>query len=170
LKKSLLQRRGLLEYLPPAFHWISVAQTSSSQTTLLSGRLRLALTLLAIGLAALLGVARALEPNPRGRGTHEQLGLPPCTFVVLFGRPCPSCGMTTAWAWLVRGEVRAALRANASGALMAMLALVGVPWLLASAARGRWLPGTPGPALAAAGAVALVVIALVQWGWRLLAG
>ncbi len=147
-----------------------MAQTGTSRTVLLSGRLRLALTLLAIGLAALLGVAWALEPNPKGRGTHEQLGLPPCTFVVLFGRPCPTCGMTTSWAWLMRGEVRAALRANASGTLLGMLALVGVPWLLASAGRGRWLPGTPGPALTAVAAVALVVIALVQWGWRLLAG
>ena len=168
--KSLLHGGGLSEYLPPAFHWISVAETSTSRTVLLSGRYRLGLTLLAIGLAALLGVARALQPNPQGRGTHQQLGLPPCTFVALFGRPCPTCGMTTSWAWLMRGHVVAALRSNASGALLGMLALAGVPWLLVSAARGRWLPGTPGPEVTAGMAVALVAIALIQWGWRLLAG
>jgi len=149
---------------------MSVAETSTSRTALLSGRYRLGLILLAIGLAALLGLARALEPNPQGRGTHQQLGLPPCTFVVLFGRPCPTCGMTTSWAYLVRGHVVAALRSNTSGALLGMLALVGVPWLLVSAVRGRWLPGTPNAEVTAGLAVTLVVIALIQWGWQLLAG
>jgi hypothetical protein len=78
--------------------------------------------------------------------------------------------MTTAWAWLMRGQVAAALRSNAAGALLGMLALAGVPWLLVSAARGRWLPCTPGPVAAAWMAVALVLIALIQWGWRLLGG
>jgi hypothetical protein len=149
---------------------MSVAETSTSRTAPLSGRYRAGLTLLAIGLAALLAVARALQPNPQGRGTHQQLGLPPCTFMALFGRPCPTCGMTTSWAYLVRGRVAAALWCNTSGTLLGMWAVASVPWLLVSAARGRWLPGTPGTGVTAGMAVALVVIALVQWGWRLLAG
>src|SRR5207247_577108 len=56
---------------------------------------RLMFVAAALGMTALLGVARLVEPDLRGYGTHEQLGLPPCTFRLLTGIACPSCGMTT---------------------------------------------------------------------------
>ena len=40
-------------------------------------------------------VARLLEPDPSGMGTHLQLGLNPCSFWLWFNLPCPVCGMTT---------------------------------------------------------------------------
>ena len=43
----------------------------------------------------LLLAAVVLDPDSRGIGTHEQLGLPECGFVQMFGGPCPSCGFTT---------------------------------------------------------------------------
>ena len=49
--------------------------------------------------------------------THRQLGLPPCTFKEMTGLPCPSCGMTSSFALLVRGDVMNSLRANAVGTL-----------------------------------------------------
>jgi hypothetical protein len=122
---------------------------------------------LALGLLAPLGVAAVLTPEPSGHGTHQQLGLPPCTFSVLFGRPCPSCGMTTSWACLVRGQWIDAFWANAGGSLLGILAAVAGPWLLASAAAERWLGWKPN---ATAGGWAVAVIAavtLLQWGWRL---
>ena len=87
----------------------------------------------AVGLLGLLAIAAMLKPSPLGHGTHQQLGLPPCTFWVLFGRPCPTCGMTTAWAHLVRGQWVDACRANLGGALLGLLAMVAAPWLLGSA-------------------------------------
>ena len=75
------------------------------------------------------GGARCLVPDPRGLGTHQQLGLPPCTFRVLFGRPCPACGMTTAWANVLRGRLPPALRANVTGTLLCGLDLAAVGWL-----------------------------------------
>jgi hypothetical protein len=123
--------------------------------------------LLALGLAGLLGVAAGLKPEPCGHGTHEQLGLPPCSFSVLFHRPCPSCGMTTAWACLVRAQPGDALRANAGGTLLAILAAAGVPWLLASAAAGRWLGWKPRAATAAWLGSGIAAVTLVQWMWRL---
>lgn len=169
-RKIALARGRPSDYPPPAFRRIGVADTSTSRTALLSRRCRCGLVLTAVGLSALLGAARVLEPNPLGRGTHEQLGLPPCTFVILFNRPCPSCGMTTLWAWLMRGHVAAALRANAAGTLLCAMAMVGVPWLLFSAAGGRWLPGTPNAVAAAAIAATATLTAILQWGWRLLGG
>ena len=62
-----------------------------------------------------------LEPDPRGFGTHQSLGLPPCTFRALFGIPCPGCGMTTSFSHLVRGNVVQASRANIGGVLLALL-------------------------------------------------
>jgi hypothetical protein len=57
-------------------------------------------------------IACKLTPDPRGYATHTQLGFAPCTWRTLYGRPCPSCGLTTAFAHLVRGEWRQAIRSH----------------------------------------------------------
>lgn len=87
-------------------------------------------------LAAGFFLAYRLEPDPRGFGTHQRLGLPPCTFRVMFGLPCPSCGMTTSFAHFSRGHFIQAFRANAGGMLLALLCLAQIPWCLWSAACG----------------------------------
>ena len=48
---------------------------------------RVLLAAWAVMLVAVLAVARRLEPDPRGFGTHEQLGLSPCAFRATTGRP-----------------------------------------------------------------------------------
>jgi len=123
-----------------------------------------------LALSIPLAVACLLEPSSQHRGTHQQLGLPPCTFVVLFGRPCPACGMTTAWAHLVRGEWIEAFRANVGGTLLAVLNLVAVPWLLLSAACGRWLGWAPGDSAVAWAILLIALVTLIDWGVRLAAG
>jgi hypothetical protein len=97
---------------------------------------RLGWLLLALGADALLVTARLLTPAESGLGTHTQLGLPPCGFLLLFGKPCPACGLTTAFAQLARLELAASLRANPVG-LPLFLATVA---LFACALRG-WLGG-----------------------------
>ena len=69
------------------------------------------------GVLLLAGFALAgwLQPSARGYGTHQQLGLPPCSIQLLFGIPCPSCGMTTSFALFVRGQIPAAFQANPAG-------------------------------------------------------
>ncbi len=124
--------------------------------------------MLALALTVPLAVACLLEPNPQNRGTHEQLGLPPCSMVVLFGHRCPACGMTTAWAHLVRGHWIGAFRANVGGALLGILDLVAVPWLLACAACARWLGWTPNTAALAWALGTVMLVTLVDWAVRLL--
>ncbi len=64
----------------------------------LARRQRLSLLLAAVGLAGVLALAGSLQPDSRRLGTHEPLGLPPCSIRSLIGLRCPTCGMTIAWA------------------------------------------------------------------------
>jgi hypothetical protein len=72
----------------------------------------------------LLGVARSLSPASAGLGTHQQLGLPPCSMRMLFGLRCPACGMTTSWSWLTRGDLVASASANLSGMLLGLFVVL----------------------------------------------
>lgn len=114
-------------------------------------------------------LAWQLTPNARGYGTHEQLGLPPCSFMSWCGRPCPTCGMTTAWSHSVRGEWSRALDCNVAGTLLAAGSWLTAAWLAAGAARGRWLARLDSRAWLVAAAAAGAV-ALLEWICRLTAG
>lgn len=70
--------------------------------------------------AAVFVVAARLHPDGLTEGTHQQLGLPPCGFVVMAGLPCPTCGMTTAFAHTIRGHVRQAIQSQVAGFLLAL--------------------------------------------------
>jgi hypothetical protein len=103
----------------------------------LSGWVRGVLLGIAAGLGIVFGIAAWLNPyaldgQARTMETHRQLGLPPCTFKDFTGLPCPSCGMTTSFALLVRGDVVNSARANVVGTLLAALCLAYIPWSLAS--------------------------------------
>jgi len=114
--------------------------------------------LMAVGiggmLLALLGVARWLEPDPSGVGTHTQLGLPPTFVMEHLGTPCPLCGMTTSWAHTMEGNLIAAFLAQPAGALFALTAMIVLPLSLTMAATG-WRPAL------------LAAPAFSQWGFRL---
>jgi hypothetical protein len=84
--------------------------------------------LVAGGVVAILVTAAWLRPDPTGFGTHTQLGLGPCRFYLATGLPCPACGLTTSFAYLVRLDVWDAAKANPFGpflfaALLAALAV-----------------------------------------------
>ena len=119
-------------------------------------------------LLALLATGYWLIPDPRGVGTHEQLGLPPCTIHLLWGLRCPGCGMTTSWAYYVRGQWVNSAQANLGGMALAMLSTVLVPWALVSGARGRWCGQPVGEKVAVAIATTLVAVILMDWAIRLL--
>ena len=79
---------------------------------------------LAIAATLLLVTAWRLVPEVQGVGTHQQLGLPACGFLMITGLPCPTCGMTTAFACTVRGQIWAALNAQAAGFLLAVATML----------------------------------------------
>lgn len=103
---------------------------------------RLILLGVVAGLVTVFGIALRLDPyrpdgTPRLVATHRQLGMPPCTFLEVTGKPCPACGMTTSFALLVRGDLASSMRANWVGTLLAGLWLAVIPWGVATAVRAR---------------------------------
>lgn len=84
-----------------------------------------------LALATVFVLAVWLHPDPAGLGTHTQLHLPPCGFYEVFHKPCPSCGMTTAFAWMIRGHLLRAVQAQPAGAAVfaaAVLLALYLPW------------------------------------------
>ncbi len=122
----------------------------------------LALALLA-GSSTLLILAARVTPDPSGLGTHRQLGLPACSVVVLTGYPCPTCGMTTAFAYTVRGRLIAAFLAQPAGTLLAMATIAAVGISLGVLVTGKvwrinWYRVPPGR-------VSVLVLAILLGGW-----
>jgi len=84
---------------------------------------RLTAMSLAMACAAVLAGAACIEPQPSGVGSHTQLNLPACGFLQRNSYPCPTCGMTTAVAYLVRGRLIMAFITQPAGALAGLLCL-----------------------------------------------
>ncbi len=99
---------------------------------------RLQAALAALGIVSVFGTALWLVPDPRGFGTHQQLGLPECVFRSVTGFHCPHCGMTTSFCWFVRGNLAESFRASPSGLLLAVLSSLMLPWLVAVSLKGVW--------------------------------
>lgn len=77
----------------------------------------------ALAAIAILAVAFFLQPSEEGIGTHRQLGLPTCGWIVAADLPCPTCGMTTAWSYTVRGEIPTAFNTQPMGMILAFIAM-----------------------------------------------
>jgi hypothetical protein len=131
------------------------------------------LVVFAIGLVAVFVTAIRIDPydedgKPLRMGSHTRLGMPPCEFYVFFGKPCPSCGLTTSYSLLMHGDVWNSLKANPVGTLMAVFCLVLIPWSLWIAIRGRylWVRSIERASLWVAGV--FLTLLLIRWGLVLL--
>lgn len=111
-------------------------------------------------------VSAWLKPATAGLGTHQQLGLPPCTVRMFWGVRCPSCGMTTSWAYLVRGQISESVRCNAGGTGLGLVAMAMVCVLISHAVAGR-VPKRAWAVVLAWSLGVSLAIAMVDWGWRL---
>ncbi|MEO1511371.1 MAG: DUF2752 domain-containing protein [Planctomycetota bacterium] len=122
--------------------------------------------MIAVGCLALLIVSAGLSPSDAGHGTHTRLGLPACGWAVAFDAPCPTCGMTTAFAHAATADGWASLSAQPAGAAMAVLTAAGLFGGLHGALGGARVEGVfawmvTKPALVTASAVVLVA-----WAWK----
>ena len=150
--------------------WVNVRKIAKQRYAGLVGRERVLAAVTGFALLGVLVVACVLRPDDRGHGTHRQLGLPPCTLRVLFDVRCPTCGMTTSWANLVRGRPVEALSANLGGTLLCVLDMLAVPWLLCTAITGRWVVCEPHAGVVACGLAVVLAVTLIEWTARLACG
>lgn len=120
--------------------------------------------------AAVLATAAWLKPDPSGMGTHQQLGMFPCSLVYITGYPCPTCGMTTAFAHAVRGHVFRAFHAHPGGFVLALVTAVVGAAALSVLLTGKtvgvnWYRVSPGRVV-----LAIVVVLLGGWLYKIVVG
>jgi sugar phosphate permease len=128
---------------------------------------RWACAVLAAAALAVLGLAAWLEPSPSGIGTHRALGLAPCGWVQSMSLPCPSCGMTTAFALAARGRFVAAAAAQPMGFLLAVGSAAAAIACLHTALTGSRLAHVLGARLTPRVLLGLGIVALLAWGWKI---
>ncbi len=119
------------------------------------------------GCVLLLAAAGAIEPDARGYGTHTQLGLPPCGFLSFTGSPCPGCGLTTAFAYGIRGHWSLAASANPLGLALFFVVCFCIPLGVTAALRGWSLDAVIERFALNHWALALAGCAVVVWIVRL---
>ena len=98
------------------------------------------LFVLAAALAApvvLVAFGAWLRPDPRGYGTHEKLGLPPCVMMKWLHVPCPGCGVTTAVALAAHGRILDSARTQPFGLLVPLAIPAAAIWAIVGHFRGR---------------------------------
>jgi hypothetical protein len=138
---------------PAANPIVKSSRGSPARTLPLSSRLYAALAALAC--LAVLSAAASITPSSTGFNTHTQLGLPPCMWAAISGKPCPTCGMTTAFAHAAHADLLASIQAQPFGAFLALLTAM-LFWLSLHTAT------TGSRALSAAGAL------FKGWTWWVL--
>jgi len=112
-------------------------------------------------------VAASLSPDPKGESTHAQLGLASCQFLARTNLPCPTCGMTTSFAWFVRGNLIASLWVQPMG--LALATMTSLTFWLA-----LYMAISAKPALLLAARISpakwlfpLMGLAVLGWGWKI---
>lgn len=111
-------------------------------------------------------LAARLTPNPEGHATHKQLGLPACGFVIATGKPCATCGMTTAFAHAANGNLFASFRTQPVGAMFAVIAS-GLIWIMGySAVTGSGLVRLVSHWLTGRTLMLIGVLVLAGWAYK----
>ena len=102
-----------------------------------SVKLRCVGALVGLACVAILVAAWHLEPTWLPFGSETQLSMPSCGLQERTGYPCPTCGMTRAWARAVRGDFVGALQVNMAGAVLVVVCGLGALGGLGTAIGGR---------------------------------
>ena len=120
-----------------------------------------------VGIAALVVLGVWLDPDPRGFGTHEKLGLPPCTPMHLWNVPCPGCGVTTAVSLAAHGHLWPAFTTQPFGLLIAIGIPLFVLWCVVHTLRGRDLNHEVGRMRVGLLWIGVAAVMVASWGYKL---
>ena len=121
--------------------------------------------LLAAAAATPLVIAAGLTPAAEGFGTHHQLGMAPCRLLAATGRPCATCGMTTAFAHAADGRLLAAAATQPAGALLALICAAAGLAGLWGVATGFDVRQLGPPLLRGKLALTALGVVLAAWAW-----
>jgi len=116
---------------------------------------------------AVLMTAVAVVPSADGIGTHAALGLARCGFEQKHGLPCGTCGMTTSFAWFVRGRFFHSAYVQPFGFLLAGLSGLTFWASLYVALSGRPAHRLLGRLPVWPIAYVTIVLFFAAWGWKI---
>ena len=150
--------------------WVAVPRPADWWAVRLPWWLRVISVGAGTAMLTLLITAFLLTPAQKGFETHTQLGLSKCFLVQVAGIRCPSCGMTTSWSYLTKGNLLGALSANTGGTLLGFVVMVSAPYLLIAGLVGRWPYRQPNEIYVAITALAVLVVTMTDWTVRLTGG
>ena len=125
---------------------------------------------IAVACVAVSGVARHLDPDGRGMGTHQQLGMPPCSFVLATGLPCPTCGMTTSFSLLMHGHPWSAMKAQPTGLILCLATIAMLVYSLYVVFTGWTVPVNWDRVGGVRVALGIGLLILGGWGFKIAHG
>jgi hypothetical protein len=131
---------------------------------------RLLAGLVAAAALGVLLVAAWLPPNPSGVGTHTSLRilrLQPCPFLARTGIPCVTCGFTTSFAWLARGNLVASAYVQPMGFVLAIMTAICFWASLYVMVTGKPVYRLLGLLPDRYYGVPLIGLAILAWGWKI---
>ena len=145
--------------IDPPVDSIAIAGRSQEHWILLAGSIG--------ALAIFIVLALWIHPDPRGFGTHEQLGLPACRMIEWTGIPCPGCGVTTSVALFGHGRFLESLHNQPLGFLVGLAIPLAAVWTIASHFLGRDLARDMRILSVRTFVIALLAVILVPWIYKI---
>lgn len=123
----------------------------------------------AAGCLSVLVVAAVLEPSAEGVGTHTQIpAMKPCHWLAMTGHPCPTCGMTTAFAHAAEGNYAQAFGVQPLGAALAIAGAAAF-WISAhTAVTASRFAGAASRALGARSGWVLLAALILAWLYKIM--
>lgn len=123
---------------------------------------------LAAGCLAVLAMGAWMRPSSDGHGTHTQLGLRPCMWAETLDKPCMTCGMTTSFAHAGEGNWLGSMLTQPMGSLLVILTSIVFWGAAVQAVSGARIGSMIQPALRPRVFIALGVLMLLAWGYKVI--
>ena len=129
---------------------------------------RLIAAIIALVTGAVLFTAWWLTPDAGGNGTHTQLGLPECNWIVFLDMPCPTCGYTTSFSHAANGDFVESFLNQPAAALLAVATAIIFLAALVVLLTGAPLGGVLVRYWTARWTWVLIGLILVAWAYKML--